>query len=171
MDCCAGCAGAPIWLARSSAEASCHDFYSFMSTLEKAISIAASAHAGQLEKNGAPYVLHPLRVMLAVSGDDARIAAVLHDVVEDTDTTLDDLRAAGFSLAVVEAVALLTHDKSTDYFAYVRAAAANSIARRVKRADLQDNMDLSRISAPQEKDVVRMQRYREALAIIDVAVV
>jgi (p)ppGpp synthase/HD superfamily hydrolase len=144
-----------------------------MSTLEKAISLAAAAHAGQLEKNDRPYILHPLRVMMSVvgSGASTQIAAVLHDVVEDTPTTLADLRAAGLSADILEAIAILTHDKSTDYFTYIRAAAANPIARAVKRADLQDNMDLSRIPEPGEKDFARIRRYQEALLILDVAVV
>ena len=133
-----------------------------MSTLENAISIAAAAHAGQQEKNGRPYVLHPLRVMMSVvgAGCDAQIVAVLHDVVEDTPTTLDDLRAAGFSARVIDAIAILTHDKATDSFTYVRAAATDALAREVKRADLHDNMDLSRIPDVQEKDLMRIQRYR-----------
>ena len=112
-------------------------------------------------------ILHPLRLMLAVEGDNVRIAAVLHDVVEDTDTSLDDLRAAGFSAEVLEAVALLTHAKEEEHFAYVRRLAANPIARHVKRADLRDNMDLTRIPTPHEKDHVRIRKYGEALAILD----
>ena len=144
-----------------------------MSTLEKAIAIAADAHAGQLEKNGKPYILHPLRVMMSVvgAGTDTQIVAVLHDVVEDTRTTLQDLREAGFSTQVLEAVATLTHDKSADYLTYIRTAASISLARDVKRADLQDNMDLSRIPDPQEMDLVRVERYRNALSILDVTVV
>ena len=144
-----------------------------MSTLEKAIAIAADAHAGQLEKNGRPYILPPLRVMMSVvgAGTDTQIVAVLHDVVEDTRTTLQDLGEAGFSTQVLEAVATLTHDKSADYLTYIRTAASNSLARNVKRADLQDNMDLSRIPDPQGMDLVRVERYRTALSILDVAVV
>ena len=144
-----------------------------MSTLEKAISIAAASHSGQLEKNGRPYILHPIRVMMSVvgAGANAQIAAVLHDVVEDTTTTFADLHAAGFSAEILDAIRILTHDKANDYFAYVRAAAANAITCAVKRADLRDNMDLSRIPDPQEQDLARIRRYQDALSILDVAVV
>ena len=138
-----------------------------MSTLERAVAIAAAAHAGQTEKNGAPYLLHPLRVMLAVSTPAERIAAVLHDVVEDTTVTLDDLRAEGFSAEVLDAVALLTHDSGVPYFDYVRRAAEHPIARTVKMADLRDNLDPSRLAEFTSRDRERFARYRVALQILD----
>ena len=143
-----------------------------MATLERAIALAAAAHAGQFDKAGAPYILHPLRVMLRVGTPEARIAAVLHDVVEDTPWTLEQLAAEGFSPAVLEAVALLTHEASMPkgedaYLAYVRRAATNPIARVVKRADLEDNLDRSRIANFTERDEARMARYRRALAELD----
>lgn len=141
-----------------------------MSTLERAIAIAADSHAGSFEKAGAPYVLHPLRVMLRMDTVEERIAAVLHDVVEDTDVTLEDLRIEGFSKAVLDAVEALTHEICTcddDYFEAIRRAAANPIARRVKHADLEDNLDLSRIPEPTEKDFKRLERYKKALKILD----
>jgi (p)ppGpp synthase/HD superfamily hydrolase len=143
-----------------------------MSTLERAIEIAARAHAGQVDKAGAPYILHPLRVMMSLSTVEERIVGVLHDVVEDTDVTFDDLRAEGFSELVVEAVMSVTKDRPEKemgwpaYEAFVLRAAANPIGRRVKIADMTDNMDLSRISNPTERDLARVAKYRKALALL-----
>ena len=143
-----------------------------MATLERAIAIAAAAHAGQVDKAGAPYVLHPLRVMLAVATPEQRMAAVLHDVVEDTPWTLAQLAAEGFPAPVLEAVALLTHAGATpgaedEYLAYVRRLAAHPIARAVKRADLHDNLDETRIATLTDRDRARLTRYRRALALLD----
>jgi (p)ppGpp synthase/HD superfamily hydrolase len=133
-----------------------------MNDIEKAISIAVQAHSGQKDKAGMPYVLHPLRLMLRQDSTEAMIGAVLHDVVEDTDITIDQLAEAGFSSAVLEAISLLTHDKSIPYMDYIRAIARNAIARQVKLADLIDNMDLNRIPNPQEKDYLRLEKYKVA---------
>lgn len=130
-----------------------------MAGLEDAIALAVAAHKGQRDKTGAPYILHPLRMMLAVDGDVARMAAVLHDVVEDTGRTLDDLRAQGFPEEVVEAVGHLTKREGESYEAFVERAAAHPIARRVKIADLEDNMDVRRLPAVTEKDRERLARY------------
>lgn len=137
-----------------------------MSTIEKAIEIAARAHAGQRDKAGAPYIFHPLRLMFAVRTDDERIAAVLHDVVEDTPLTFDDLLRAGFSTAIVDAVRALTKHDGEDRIAAARRAAANPIARAVKLADVGDNMDLSRIPAPTGKDYARLREYEQVRAIL-----
>lgn len=115
------------------------------SLLARAIEIAASAHAAQVDKGGAPYVLHPLRLMFRQEGEAAMIAAVLHDVVEDTPWTLEALRAEGFPPASLEAVAALTKRPGEDYFAFIERAGAHPIARAVKLADLEDNMDIRRI--------------------------
>ena len=137
-------------------------------TLERAIAIAAVAHEGQVDKAGAPYILHPLRMMLAVATPEARMAAVLHDVVEDGDVTLEQLRAEGFPAAVVEAVDALTkrEHEEDDYEAFIRRAALNPIAREVKLADLRDNSDLSRMAEPTEKDRTRIEKYERAIAYL-----
>src|SRR5215218_10373584 len=103
-----------------------------MATIEKALRIAAEAHEGQKDKEGLPYILHPLRVMHRVQGEDAQIVAVLHDVVEDTTVTADDLRQAGFSEAVVAAVLCVTHRKDEPYTDYVLRCKGNEVARRVR---------------------------------------
>src|SRR3954452_19997742 len=107
-----------------------------MATIEKALQIAAKSHEGQTDKVGQPYLLHPLRVMNSVEGEEARIVAVLHDVIEDTAITEDDLRREGFSEAVIAAVLCLTHRKGEPYAGYVVRCKGNDIARRVKLADL-----------------------------------
>src|SRR5690606_9860935 len=103
-----------------------------MSTLERALAIAAEAHAGQRDKGGAPYVLHPIRVMLRLDATPDRIAGVLHDVVEDSAWTLDSLRAEGFSEEVVRAIDHLTRREGEPYEAFVRRAGEDPIAARVK---------------------------------------
>jgi (p)ppGpp synthase/HD superfamily hydrolase len=138
-----------------------------MATLERAIEIAAKAHAGQVDKAGQPYVLHPLRMMLAVTTKEARMAAVLHDVVEDTAVTLDELRAEGFPASVLEAVEALTKREGEDYEAFIRRVATNPIAREVKLADLRDNSDLSRIAEPTERDRERIKKYQRAITFLE----
>jgi len=134
--------------------------------LERAIAIAAEAHAGQTDKGGAPYILHPLRVMLSLATQDERIAAVLHDVVEDSDWTFEALSAEGFGDAVVGALRCLTKQEGEPYEAFIARARANPIARRVKLADIADNSNLSRIPAPTAKDLARLEKYRKAAAAL-----
>lgn len=137
-----------------------------MSTLEKAIAIAAKAHEGQVDKAGAPYVLHPLRMMLRASTTEEQITAALHDVVEDSGVSLDDLRAAGFSETVIGAVDSVTKRPEEPYDAFVRRAALNPVGRKVKLLDLEDNSDLSRIANPTERDHQRVAKYRRAIEAI-----
>lgn len=138
-----------------------------MTKLERAIEIAVEAHRGQVDKAGEPYILHPLRVMLHQRLDEQRQVAVLHDVVEDTDWTLERLREEGFSEGVVSAVEAVTRRDGEDYFDFVRRAAAHPMARAIKRADLIDNLDLSRIASPSSKDFARLKRYEQALALLE----
>jgi (p)ppGpp synthase/HD superfamily hydrolase len=137
-----------------------------MSTLERAIEIAAAAHAGQVDKAEQPYILHPLRVMLRVTTEHERIAAVLHDVVEDTDFTLEQLRAEGFASVVLAAVEALTKRPGETRLQAASRAAVNPIARVVKLADNAENMDLSRITLPTAKDLARLKEYEEVRAYL-----
>lgn len=133
-----------------------------MATLERAIALAASVHAGQRDKQGKPYILHPLRVMLHLADEAAQIVAVLHDTIEDTDLTEDDLRREGFSDEVVAAVCLVTHRKHEPYADYVVRCAGNPLARQVKLSDLEDNTRLDRaLMRPEQlqRDLSRMGRY------------
>ena len=141
-------------------------------TLEDALILAAGHHRGQFDKAGKPYILHPLRVMQNLgpgASDDERMTALLHDIVEDCDVSFDDLRAQGFSEAVVVAVEHLTKtpDEERDYMSAIRRVALNPIARRVKLADLTDNMDLGRIANPTAKDFERLEKYRAAKAFLE----
>jgi (p)ppGpp synthase/HD superfamily hydrolase len=138
-----------------------------MSSLERAIAIAAEAHTGQYDKSDAPYVLHPLRMMLRVTSNDERIVAVLHDVCEDCPGwTFDRLRAEGFSEKILAALDTVTKRDGEAYEDFVTRAANNPIGRAVKVADLQDNCDLSRISNPTQRDFERIERYKKAIDLI-----
>ena len=137
-----------------------------MTTLERAISIAAEAHAGQVDKAGQPYILHPLRVMLSVNTEEERITAVLHDVVEDTSVTLEQLASEGFSGEVLAAVEALTKNAGENRMEAASRAVKNRIARTVKIADNAENMDLSRIASPTEKDLARLKEYERVRAFL-----
>jgi len=133
--------------------------------LNKAIEMAAKAHSGQVDKGGNPYILHPLRVMLNFCENEneaTKICAILHDVVEDTDITFDDLRAEGFSEEVIAALDCLTKRNDENYDNFISRVLTNEIACKVKKGDLADNMDLTRISNPTAKDKERIKKYREA---------
>jgi len=130
-----------------------------MSTLENAMSIAVTAHKGQVDKAGKPYILHPLRLMFKMNSESEMIAAVLHDVVEDTDWTFEMLKAEGFGEEVLDALRLLTHDKKVPYKNYLEAIKTNKIALRVKIADLKDNLDIKRIARPKLRDYAHIAEY------------
>lgn len=137
-----------------------------MATLERAIAIAAVAHAGQVDKAGQPYILHPLRVMLRMTTVAERIVAVLHDVVEDTEVTLEVLGAEGFLPEVISAVDALTKRQGESRVDAAYRAKQDSIARLVKLADNAENMDLSRIAEPTERDFARLEEYKMVRSIL-----
>jgi (p)ppGpp synthase/HD superfamily hydrolase len=130
-----------------------------MSQLERALQIAVEAHAGQEDKSGLPYAFHPIRVMLRCKREEAKIAALLHDVVEDTPVSFDQLSKEGFSEEVLAAVRLLTHEPSVSYEDYIRELSVNPIAKEVKLADLEDNSDIRRMKGVDEKAVARLRKY------------
>jgi (p)ppGpp synthase/HD superfamily hydrolase len=131
--------------------------------LERAIQIAVEAHAGQKDRADQPYILHPLRVMFAVTTETEQICGVLHDVVEDTGYTFDRLRSEGFSEEVVGALEQLTKRKGEPYDDYISRVLTNPLAIRVKTADLNDNMHLSRLNQITPKDIENIQKYEHAL--------
>jgi (p)ppGpp synthase/HD superfamily hydrolase len=133
-----------------------------MATIEDAIALATEAHRGQTRPDGSAYILHPLRVMLALQDDLDQVVGVLHDVVEDTPVTLDDLRRRGYDPEVVEAVDHLSRREGETYEAFVERVAPHPRARRVKLADLADNMDVRRLKHFSSKDAERMARYHRA---------
>lgn len=130
--------------------------------LDKAIRIAAKAHEGQKDKAGQPYILHPLRVMFSRKNDTERICAVLHDIIEDTDISIEYLREESFSQEVLTALDALTKRANESYDDFIGRVIENKIACHVKLSDLLDNMDLSRISNPTEEDYKRVEKYRKA---------
>jgi (p)ppGpp synthase/HD superfamily hydrolase len=138
-------------------------------TLNEAIALAAKAHEGQVDKLGQPYILHPLRVMQAMETDDERIVAVLHDVVEDTHISLATLRELGLPDGLLAAVDAITRVVGEPYMPdYIERIAGNPIARKVKLADLADNLSVTR--SPQDANApTRRARYRKARSILEAA--
>jgi (p)ppGpp synthase/HD superfamily hydrolase len=133
-----------------------------MATLEDAISLAVEKHRGQVDKAGQPYILHPMRVMCRMKTEFEMMAAILHDIVEDTDVSLDDLREAGYPEAVVTAVDCLSRRDDESYEDFVARTMTNLLAVQVKLGDLQDNMDIRRIESLDEDDMKRLKRYQWA---------
>ena len=132
-----------------------------MATLEQAISLAAKQHEGQVDKANTPYILHPLRVMLNVPTIEHKIVAVLHDILEDTETTIEDLYQFGFQEHIIDAIVALTKKQGETRLEAAQRARQNPIARVVKLADINDNMDLSRIQSPTVKDFERLKEYQQ----------
>jgi len=135
-----------------------------MATLGRAIEIASAAHAKQVDKGGRPYILHPLWVMNKVRhlGDEYMIVAVLHDVVEDSDWTIDGLIKEGFSQNVIYSLILLTHDNEISYDTYIKAISLDPIAKAVKLRDLEHNTKITRLKGLRKKDFDRLEKYHKA---------
>jgi (p)ppGpp synthase/HD superfamily hydrolase len=132
-------------------------------TLADAILLAAEAHREQLRKNGEAHILHPLRVMFRLEIDVEKMVGVLHDVVEDTAVTMDELRTRGYPDQVLQALDCVTKRKDESYEDFVERSKTNSIARRVKLADLEDNMDVKSLPKPlTQEDMDRLSKYRKA---------
>ena len=132
-----------------------------MNDLERAIALAVDAHAGQTDKAGATYIRHPLRVMRQMETPQERVVAMLHDVIEDTEYTPAMIEDE-FDEEIRDAVEALTKRDSESYSDFVERAAANDLARKVKIADIEDNMDLTRLSEVSEKTVERQVKYHKA---------
>ena len=132
--------------------------------LERAIEIAQEAHKGVKDKGGHDYINHPIRVMHAMSNDQEKIVAILHDVVEDSDWTFERLKEEGFEDSVIESLRCITkYSEEEDYQEFIKRAATNKIATKVKMADIEDNLDLSRLGTLTEKDLTRIEKYKKAL--------
>ena len=130
---------------------------------KKALKVSFEAHKNQVDKSGMPYVYHPFHLAEQMETEETVIVALLHDVVEDTDYTLEDIRVMGFPEQVIEALALMTHDKSVPYMDYVEKIKNNPIAKAVKLADLKHNSDLSRLDIIDEKALKRVEKYAAAM--------
>lgn len=134
---------------------------------KKAMKLCFEAHKDQVDKSGLPYVFHPFHLAEQMDDELTTVAALLHDVVEDTDYALDDLRNMGFPEEVLEALALLTHEDSVPYMEYVAKAKENSIARAVKLADLRHNSDLTRLDYVDDRALARVEKYRQAMELLE----
>lgn len=135
-------------------------------TLEIAWRIASQAHAGQLDKGGRPYIEHPLAVAGLVSSEDEKAVALLHDVVEDSAYSLDDLLDAGIPSHIVDAVDSITKRDGESYDGYLVRVTANTLACTVKLADMTHNSDISRIPHPTQNDYDRVERYKRSIALL-----
>ena len=134
---------------------------------KRAMKLCYAAHRDQTDKSGMPYVFHPFHLAEQMTDELTTVTALLHDVVEDTPYTLDDLRGMGFPDEVIGALTLLTHDPSVPYLDYVAKIGSNPIAKAVKLADLRHNSDLTRLDHPSEKDLARVEKYRKAIQLLE----
>ncbi len=132
-----------------------------------ALKLCFQAHKDQVDKSGMPYVFHPFHLAEQMQTEETTVVALLHDVVEDTLYTIQDLRRMGFPDAVITAIELMTHDDETPYLEYVARMRGNPIACAVKLADLRHNSDLSRLDTVDEKAFVRAEKYKKAIAILE----
>ena len=134
---------------------------------KRALALCFEAHKDQKDKSGLPYVFHPFHLAEQMEDEDTTIVALLHDVIEDTEYTIEDLQKAGFTQNVIQAIALMTHDPQMPYMEYVRAIKSNPIARAVKLADLRHNSDMTRLDIITQRDEERAQKYLDAIVILE----
>lgn len=137
--------------------------------INKALIISFNAHKDQVDKSGIPYVYHPFHIAEQMDDEDSVIVALLHDVVEDSNVTEEDLRNAGFKDGIIEAIMLLTHKKNVPYLEYIEQLKDNKLARKIKKADLFHNSDMSRNEVVDKKTAKRMRKYKKALKILEKA--
>lgn len=134
---------------------------------KKALKLCFEAHKNQIDKSDMPYVFHPFHLAEQMKTEETTVVALLHDVVEDTDYTLEELSNMGFDKPIIDALALLTHDPAVEYMDYVKAIKSNTIAKAVKLADLRHNSDLTRLDIVTEKALERQQKYLKAIAFLE----
>ena len=134
---------------------------------KKALKISFEAHKNQTDKSGIPYVYHPYHLAEQMNTEEMVVVALLHDVVEDSDFSLCDIKKMGFSDNIIDALALLTHNESDPYMDYIAKIKRNPIARIVKLADLHHNSDLSRLDCVDEKAKKRVQKYTKAIRLLE----
>ncbi|MBQ3547845.1 MAG: GTP pyrophosphokinase [Clostridia bacterium] len=134
---------------------------------KKALKLCFEAHKEQLDKSGIPYVFHPFHLAEQMKTEETTVVALLHDLVEDTEYTIEDLTNMGFDKTITDAIALMTHADDVDYMDYVRMIKENPIAKAVKLADLTHNSDLSRLDTIDEKALKRREKYLKAIALLE----
>lgn len=135
----------------------------YTDTTKKAIKLMFEAHKNQVDKSGIPYVFHPWHVAESMQDEDSVVVALLHDVVEDTNITIDDLKKEGFNSKVIEALEKMTHNKNTDYYEYIKTIGSNELATKVKIADLMHNMDYTRLEIIDKKAEEKLKKYKKSL--------
>ncbi len=133
-----------------------------MDIIEISLAIALNAYSGQKDKAGKTYILHPLRLMAKMETEDEMAVALLHDVIEDSDTTAKDLLRQGIPLHVVQAVECLTKQVGEDYNTFIERVLANPLAMKVKKADIEDNINVLRLNSITDKDLERIAKYHAA---------
>ncbi len=134
---------------------------------QEALDIAFNGHKDQYDKAGQPYILHPLRLMFAFNDVTLKVIALLHDVIEDTPITIDELRSKGFSEDILEAISALTKRNDESYEQFILRVSQNSLAKQVKIADLKDNMNLARLNKITQADLERLQKYHNSLIFLE----
>ena len=134
---------------------------------KKALKLCFEAHKEQVDKSGMPYVFHPFHLAEQMQTEETTVVALLHDLVEDTDYTIDDLTSMGFGKNITDAIALMTHADNVAYMDYVRKIKNNPIAKAVKLADLKHNSDLTRLDVVDEKALQRKEKYQKAIALLE----
>ena len=135
--------------------------------INKALNLMYEAHKGQKDKGNIPYVFHPYHIAEQMNTEDEIIVALLHDVIEDTNFTLEDIKSYGFNNNIIEALKVITHDKKTNYTDYINKISKNKLATKIKIRDLKHNIDISRIPNPTEEDYNRVNQYKKALEILN----
>ncbi len=133
---------------------------------KKALKLCFEAHKEQVDKTGMPYVFHPFHLAEQMDDELSTVCALLHDVVEDTDITFENLSEMGFPKEVVDVLKLLTHEESIPYMEYVKKISTNPTAKKVKIADLRHNSDTTRLNLVDEKAKQRCEKYKQALDIL-----
>ena len=134
---------------------------------KKAMKLCFQAHKDQVDKSGLPYGFHPFHLAEQMPDEVTTAVALLHDVVEDTDYTIEDLVREGFPPEVTDAVKMMTHDDAVPYLDYVRGLKENPVTRTVKLADLKHNSDITRLDTVDEKAIKRVEKYKKAIAILE----
>ena len=142
-------------------------FIIYTELTKKALKLCFEAHKEQVDKSDMPYVFHPFHLAEQMTDEATTVVALLHDVVEDTDTTFQDLEKQGFGEEIISALRLLTHDKNTPYMDYVAEIKKNKIATAVKLADLRHNSDLTRLETVDEKALKRTEKYEKAIKFLE----
>ena len=133
---------------------------------KKALKLCFDAHKNQVDKTGMPYVFHPFHLAEQMSDEISTVCALLHDVIEDTEYTFNDIRNMGFPQEVIDVLMLLTHEDNVPYMEYVEKINENTIAKQVKLADLRHNSDLTRLNIIDEKALARVEKYQKAITIL-----